>query len=251
VPEAKVMPVKKVAVNVPTASLFDNASAARLNHDFATPAAVYAHGEAVIDDRVDDGLSEIGARALPHQFATHVTMHARVICRGNSGAHLKYEKNVTDQVPLVFEYVPVPPPPARATPQPGGLTTAPRVDEVGLVAQHLPTDPCVVRAYTIFEAERTTDVAYRVVDLLGNQSPVLHTRVIGGSPKLVIHPIGISNGETELGFTSGDPGPVDDDYAAAPTDRLQGALRVRVVSPNLVSSNWAGYSIDGDVVAGC
>lgn len=108
VPNAKEMPSKKLAVNIPVAEAFDPANG--FVDDFETLGDVYAYGENRIAQRMAGGMNEAEARSIPFSFQTHVITHGEVRC---SGANRTFVKQMPRYLPLTIEFVPVPQPTVR------------------------------------------------------------------------------------------------------------------------------------------
>jgi hypothetical protein len=124
VPDAKVMPTKKLAINIPVAEAFDGWTG--FVDDFETLGDVYAYGEQRIDQRIANGMNEAHARSIPFQVTTYVITHAEVRC---SGANRTFVKWMPRYLPLTIQFVPVAEPTiqGQGLDHPGdGLTFEPR-----------------------------------------------------------------------------------------------------------------------------
>lgn len=104
VPDAKTMPTKVLALNIPVAEAFGTYG---FVDDFGSLADVYAYGEQQIDQRIAGGMNEAEARSLPFQFQTWVITHAEVRCSGPSRTFIK---KMPRYLPLTIQFVPVPQP---------------------------------------------------------------------------------------------------------------------------------------------
>ena len=117
VPDAREMPTKMLALNIPVNAAFHGTEG--FVHDFETLGDVYAYGEQRINQRIANGMNEAEARSIPFTFNTWVVTHADVRC---SGASRTFVKKMPRYLPLQIQYVPVAQTPAFEIDRPGELT---------------------------------------------------------------------------------------------------------------------------------
>lgn len=80
VPDAKTMPPKLVALNVPMSIAFGDLGVV---HEFGTIDDVYAYGESVVAQRMSAGMSEADARSQGFVFDANLALSAKVWCTPN------------------------------------------------------------------------------------------------------------------------------------------------------------------------
>lgn len=120
-PDARSMPTKKLALNIPVAEAFHPQRG--FVDDFETLGDVYEYGEHRIDQRIANGMNEAHARSIPFTFDTWVITHADVRC---SGSHRTFVKKMPRYLPLRIEFIPVAEPTVQGRNHPGdGLVFEP------------------------------------------------------------------------------------------------------------------------------
>jgi hypothetical protein len=104
-PEDQVMPTRRLVLNLPVEIALSGASTSMVE-GFDTRADVLAHGEAVVAQRVADGMSEAQARALPFEVGTTVGVSADATCESSGRGGDRWTKRVQRELPLTLSYLP-------------------------------------------------------------------------------------------------------------------------------------------------
>ncbi|HSL59861.1 MAG TPA: hypothetical protein VK866_18575, partial [Acidimicrobiales bacterium] len=240
VPDAKVMPEKLIAVNIPMSQLFEADLGSSMVLDFDSIADVYAHGESVIAQRVAMGTPEAVARSQGFVVETHVATHAAVTCRGLVQEDRRFVKTMPYYLPLTIEFLPRPLTPGVDQAAGGGeLATAAEVTHVGLTVLADPVDACVLHLSGTVVANGATDVTYRMVDPYGRRSGSFQVSVLENVPAFVHHEIPIPTSAPSSSNTG-----IDVEAGGPDTGKISGTFRLEVTSPNTILSNHAGFSVD-------
>lgn len=230
VPFARTMSPKLVALTLPldahVASGFSEAD-------------LFAAGEAEISRRIADGMSNARARALPYELNTALPISVRVVCRGNVGAHFKWEKSVQVLMPFKIRYIPVVlRDPVGDVGRPGGLVASARVDAASLSVVSDPTDSCTVHLSATFTTNRATHVQYRFIDPYGRPSGLHDVQVGSARVAMVSQPVAVPQADsTPPTGTLVTPG--------TSASGISGSFTLEVVSPNRV------VAVDGFSIPWC
>lgn len=250
VPNAKEMPVKQLALDIPMEVAFGGPSAAGPDHfsiveDFDSLEAVYAHGEQVVADRIASGWTSGRARATDFTVETSIATHADVRCEGNAFGRV-FAKRMPRYLPLTIEFEGVAQTPVKHH---TGLdyTDAARVTDVSLVVAPS-SDPCTIGLYGSITADRDTDVTYRFVDEYGQLSNGFEVHVEADVPFALHHEVAVPEaGDEEPDGPSYAPTPGGgsiDDEAAPASPWETGSYQLRVESPNVISSDIGFFDVD-------
>jgi len=233
VPNAKSMPVKRVTANMPIGGIHGPL-------DDGTIEALFADGEAEIQQRIDDGMKPSEARALPFSGVMPITMTGRVVCRGNVGLHIKYYKDLTVSVPLTVEFVPVE---VGVIEKPElDLVSPPEVTDVNLSVLTDPADPCTLYLSAVIQTNGPMDVEYRFINQYGQPSNTYTVAVDGTQVAYVDKSVAIPMIESpdpggDLVAVDG-PGEIGGKVAEVNDEQYTGTFMIEVISPN--------HKLDGD-----
>ncbi len=229
VPDANSMPVKRVAVNWSIDGTFTETMKQEL-FDF---------GEDVIADRMANGMSAAAARALPFDAEGTLILTGKVVCRGNNGAHFKYEKWQSIEVPLSIEFegANVPAPIGGQT-RSGGLTMAAEVTDVELAVVTDPADPCTVHLSATILTNGETSVDYRFVGPNGQRSSTYTVEVGASNTAFVNLPVDVPSSST----APPSPGGLSNKAVAVDPDTWSGVFTIQVMSPNQ-ESDAEGFAV--------
>ncbi len=247
VPNAKVLPVKTVALNVPIDEIFDRGNMAY----FDSAQQVLDAGEAEIDRRMADGMSAAEARAIPYELTTVVTMTARIGCEYDDWAYGTYYKTVHTDIPLTIEYLPadVDAPIGQREPAAVDLQAAPEVTGVGLAVVPDPDNDCRLHLSGTIATNQPMTVEYRFIDPYGQPSNTYTIEVDGTNTAFFSRHVDVpmldspdQSGDlaTEVPVAGGI-----DDEAWAPagdSDQYTGTFMIETVSPNHESAG-DGFSV--------
>lgn len=246
VPDAKSMPSKLVAINLPMGQAFGSPGTGALVHEFDSLDAVYAYGETVIANRISSGMSEDDARAQGFTFEANVPLSARVWCTPNVSGRDRF-KTMPRYLPLTIEFVGVPKPGAQDQAVGGGLAVAPRVTEVDITVVPDPHGACVLHVSVWLEADAELTAHYRIIDQWGQRSNAFSTRVGAQGTTVRSHQIAIPHADTSPDGPSlvapTGPGQIGG-LVVEDIGRVSGTYQVEVFSPNLVRSRIVGFSVD-------
>lgn len=233
VPNAKVMPVKRVSLAMPFGGLYDQI-------DNSDVEAFFADGEAEIQQRIEDGMTASEARAIPFQAVESLSVTGTVVCRGNVGLNIKYFKAVTVEVPLTVEFVPVQ---VGVIEQPElDLVSPPEVTDVNLSVLTDPADPCTLHLSAVIQTNGAMDVEYRFINQYGQPSNTYTVAVdalqIAYVDSSVAVPMIESPDPTGILVAVDGPADIDNKAAEVNDEQCTGTFMIEVVSPN--------HKLDGD-----
>jgi hypothetical protein len=239
-PDARVMPTKRIAVNVPLPTAFD----AGLIAWFPSQDSVLEAGEAEIDRRVaEDGMTYAEARALPYELNTVINLAATVYC-DLPGLAAPRAKRVDAAIPLRIEYLPVEvAAPVGREPGPSDEAAPAQVTDVGLTIVEDPADPCTLHLSGTIHTNAPVEVEYRWVNLYGFHSAtqtvvVDHTQQAFVSQELDVPAAPLV---ADGGQLYGD-GSIGDKVADVDEAMFSGVFELEVLSPNSMSA-VDGFSV--------
>jgi hypothetical protein len=246
VPDAKTMPSKLIALNVPMSTVFAVDGGLSIVHEFDTLDDVYAYGESVIAQRVASGMSEADARSQGFLFEGNVALSAEVGCAGIVSGNV-WRKTMPRYLPLTIEFVGVPKPGAKD--QVGGddLVVPDRVTEVELTVTPSPHDECILYVSGYFRANGDLTAYYRFIDQWGQRSNAFPVELEAGILTVRSHHISIPTADTSpegpsLVAPTG-PGQIGG-LVVEDIGKVSGHYQIEVYSPNLIRSNIVGFSVD-------
>jgi hypothetical protein len=207
----------------------------------------------MIEAEVAAGVDEAVARSRTRSMTVFVDFHAVVLCRGTGWLHLRREMHNSARVPIRIVWQPAPaeivsPGPHRTPPRPDSnsrFTGATWVTQSQLYAMPDPDDPCRLALSAVLVATGPTPVTYRFVDQFGTPSQTFATAIDATRTAYPLHFFEFEPtvADGDLGFSIGGDGGEIDQYAAAPTDSVQGYFQLEVLSPNHLLSAVADYDI--------
>jgi hypothetical protein len=239
-PDARVMPTKRIAVNVPLSTAFSSDLVAW----FPSQDSVLEAGEAEIDRRVaEDGMTYAEARALPYELNTVIRLAATVYC-DLPGLAAPRAKRVDADIPLRIEYLPVEgAAPTGLEPGPSDVTAPAQVTDVGLTIVEDPADPCTLHLSGTIHTNAPVEVEYRWVNLYGFYSAT-HTIVIDHTQQAFVSQeieVPAAPLVAEGGQLHGD-GSIGDKVADVDDAMYSGVFELEVLSPNPVAA-VDGFSV--------
>lgn len=218
-----------------------------------TEESLYAYGEALIADRVADGMSEADARAQTEDFAAGFPVAAVVTCERIFPIELSADGD-SYAMPLMIRYLGhgevADLQPSDPTPPPG--IDPQFVDQTSVTQAVLfavPDDSengCGLNLSAVFTTNDETTIEYRLVNELGVKSQVFHVPVDQTYTAYVNHWIDLTDtviDSQDLGLVapSGSDGELD--LTTEDTDRVQGYFQVEVILPHHKMSNIASYNL--------
>ncbi len=228
-------------------------------------------GEEMVDTWTDLGVDREEARRRSYLETYEIPMHAEVQCRRNSLFGLFEVREMHDSATVPVRVVwlgvgaepgeewtggwrdaqlpepdPVPEPPTPPEPAGVPLTSDTWVTQAHLSVIPDPDDMCRLHLSGTIVSNGETEVTYRFVDQLGSHSQTYATTLDGTFTGFVDHHVDLEPVPTGDGFDPGlataDDGAVGG-LTAAPTDRVQGAYRLQVLTPNPLQSAVADYNV--------
>jgi hypothetical protein len=247
VPNAKTMPSKQIAINLPMSSAFgDGAPSHSLVHEFPSLDAVYAYGESVIANRIASGMSEADARAQGFVFEANVALSARVWCTPNGAGRDRY-KTMPEYLPLMIEFVGEPKPGAQDQAVGGGVAVAPRVTDVDITVTPSTHGECILYVSAWFEADADLTAYYRIIDQYGQRSNAFAVQIGKQGTTVRSHHIPIPYADTSPDGPSlvapTGPGQIGG-LVVEDIGKVSGNYQIEVYSPNLIRSRIVGFSVD-------
>lgn len=247
VPDAREMPAKRVAINVPIDTAFDPANP--LVGFFPTPQDVFDAGEAEIQRRIDDGMSPAEARGTPWALNTTITLRAQAVCEYNGVIAAAYYKAKFLSIPLRIDYLPVdvPTPVGELPPPVDDVVKPAEVVDASLAVVPDPADPCTLNLSATISTDGETDVTYRFVNPYGQSSNTYSVHVDETHVAMVNRTVEVPHHDGvdpdgDLAPTPGGRGDIDD-LAVESTDQYTGTYELEVLSPNHVTA-VDGFSVD-------
>lgn len=247
VPNAKTMPSKLLAINLPVERAFGEDGQAPIIQGFPSLASLYGYGEIAVHNRMATGMSEAEARSQSFTVDAHVNLSAEVWCRPLGAGADRY-KTMPRMIPITVEYVGVPVPPAKvqAGGGGGGLTVAPRVTDVDLTVTPVPNS-CELTLQLFLRSDRPVTAYYRIIDRFGQRSNAFAVELDGQSTTGRFHVVPYPDADPtpdgpSLVAPTG-PGEIGG-YATEDIGRLTGTFRIEVYSPNLIHSDVVGFNVE-------
>jgi hypothetical protein len=238
-PDARVMPTKRVAVDVPIDLALDEG----LIDFFPTAEDVFAAGEAEIERRIDDGMTYAEARALPYELNTAILLAGTAEC-DLPGLAAARGKRVVDAIPLRIEFVPATADaPVGDVDQPADVTAPAQVTDVSLVI--VPdADPCTLHLSGTISTNAPVEVEYRWVDLFGHHSAtqsivVGKTQVAFVTQELTVPMQDEFEADGLVAEGAGDVGGL---VTESGDELFSGVMELEILSPNPMSA-LDGFSV--------
>jgi hypothetical protein len=247
VPNAKSMPEKRIAINLP---IVDEGEFVAPIAYMSSPADVLAAGEAEIARRVADGMAETEARALAWELNTTVRLRGEVVCRGNHGLHLKRRLDRELHIPLTVVFEPYVAPVGEMHGVANDLAL-PQVTSAHLtVSQYEQGGECSLVLLGTIGTNMATTVEYRFVNQYGQPSNTYSVQIDDSGIGFVQHEVAIPTLDTpdpqqDLAPLLGGGGPsqglVDVDTTA--DEQYSGTYELQILTPNQMS-DVDGFNVD-------
>lgn len=250
----RTIPGHVVDMWVPIEHVLDPGSEENHLWGFPTEQSIYDYAESVVQSRIDGGMTEGQARALPFEEQSFLLMHGKVTCMGNTFGRVK-TRATSALLPVTIEFVgnqeaeelqlddDPPEPPSN------DLVVETAVVQAHLSVMQDPADSCRLALSGVIVTNDTTQVAYRFVNQAGAKSQIFTTNVDQTFTALLDHYVeipAVAPVESEPGLDGlvadgrGEIGGLVQEES----DNFQGTYTIEVLEPHSFQSNVAGFNVE-------